>query len=134
MPRQIILASRPTGWPTAENFALTESGQLDLAEDQTRVRTLFMSVDPYMRGRMDDFKSYAPPFRLGEPLYGGAVGEVTEARSPRVSPVHLFLHVRGRRDEAVLPPRHAQKISPAGGLSPSVYLGVLGMPALTAYV
>src|ERR1700744_325991 len=134
MPRQIILASRPTGWPTAENFALTESGQLDLAEDQIRVRNLFMSVDPYMRGRMDDVKSYAPPFRLGEPLYGGAVGEVTESRSPGFAPGDLVLHMLGWRDEAVLPARHAQKISAAGGLSPSVYLGVLGMPALTAYV
>ena len=134
MPRQIILASRPTGWPTAENFALTETDEPELSGDQIRVRNLFMSVDPYMRGRMDDVKSYVPPFRLGEPLQGGAVGEVTESRSPGFAPGDRVLHMLGWRDEAVLPARHAQKISVADGLSPSVYLGVLGMPALTAYV
>ena len=134
MPRQIILASRPAGWPTAENFALTETGRPELAEDQIRVRNLFMSVDPYMRGRMNDTKSYVPPFRLGEPLQGGAVGEVTESRSPDFAPGDLVLHMLGWRDEAVLPARHARKITVAGGLSPSVYLGVLGATALTAYV
>ena len=82
MPRQIILASRPSGWPTGDNFALTEADRPDLADGQVRVRNLFMSVDPYMRGRMNDVKSYVPPFRVGEPLEGGAIGEVTESRSP----------------------------------------------------
>ena len=68
MPRQIVLASRPSGWPTDDNFALTEADRPDLADGQVRVRNLFMSVDPYMRGRMNDVKSYVPPFRLGEPL------------------------------------------------------------------
>ncbi|MFY9926508.1 MAG: NADP-dependent oxidoreductase [Streptosporangiaceae bacterium] len=134
MPRQIILASRPEGWPTAENFALTETDPPELAEGQIRVRNLFMSVDPYMRNRMNDVESYVPPFRLGEPLQGGAVGEVTESRSPDFAPGDLVLHFLGWRDEAVLPARHAQKITVAGGLSPSVYLGVLGATALTAYV
>jgi NADPH-dependent curcumin reductase CurA len=134
MPRQIILASRPSGWPTVENFALTETELPELGEDQIRVRNLFMSVDPYMRGRMNDTKSYVPPFRLGEPLQGGAIGEVTESRSPGFAPGDLVLHMSGWRDEAVLPVRHAQKISVADGLSPSVYLGALGMTALTAYV
>src|SRR5712691_7419634 len=102
MPRQIVLASRPSGWPTEDNFLLTEAGRPDLTDGQVRVRNLFMSVDPYMRGRMNDVKSYVPPFPLGEPLEGGAIGTVTE--------------------------------SPAPGLSPSAYLGVLGMPTLTAYV
>jgi hypothetical protein len=60
MPRQIVLASRPSGWPTEDNFALTETGRPDLADGQVRVRNLFMSVDPYMRGRMNDVKSYVP--------------------------------------------------------------------------
>ncbi len=134
MPRQIVLASRPSGWPTAANFALTEAGRPELADGQVRVRNLFMSVDPYMRGRMNDVKSYLPPFRLGEPLEGGAIGTVIESRSPELNVGDLVLHMLGWRDEAVLPAKAARKVTAAGGLSPSAYLGVLGMPALTAYV
>ena len=134
MPRQIVLASRPSGWPTEDNFALAEAERPELADGEVRVRNLFMSVDPYMRGRMNDVKSYVPPFRLGEPLEGGAIGEVTESRSPDLARGDLVLHMLGWRDEAVLPARHARKVTPAQGLSPSVYLGVLGMPTLTAYV
>ena len=134
MPRQIVLASRPTGWPTAANFALTEGDQSDLADGQIRVRNLFMSVDPYMRGRMNDAESYVPPFRLGKPLEGGAIGTVIESRSPELTAGNLVLHMLGWRDEAVLPARQARKIAVAAGLSPSAYLGVLGMPTLTAYV
>ena len=60
MPRQIVLASRPSGWPTDDNFALTEADRPDLADGQVRVRNLFMSVDPYMRGRMNDGIDHAP--------------------------------------------------------------------------
>jgi NADPH-dependent curcumin reductase CurA len=134
MPRQIILASRPSGWPTEDNFALTETDRPDLADGQVRVRNLFMSVDPYMRGRMNDMKSYVPPFRVGEPLEGGAIGTVTESRSPDLVEGDLVLHILGWRDEAVLPARQARKVAVAEGLSPSAYLGVLGMPTLTAYV
>jgi NADPH-dependent curcumin reductase CurA len=134
MPRQIVLASRPSGWPTADNFALTEADLPDLADGQVRVRNLFMSVDPYMRGRMNDVKSYVPPFRPGEPLEGGAIGTVIESRSPDLAKGDLVLHMLGWRDEAVLPARQARKVAVAEGLSPSAYLGVLGMPTLTAYV
>ncbi len=134
MPRQIVLVSRPSGWPTEDNFAMTEADRPDLADGQVRVRNLFMSVDPYMRGRMNDVKSYVPPFQLGEPLQGGAIGLVTESRSADLAEGDLVLHMLGWRDEAVLPARHAQKVAAAEGLSPSAYLGVLGMPALTAYV
>jgi len=98
MPRQIVLASRPSGWPTAANFLLTEADQPELADGQVRVRNLFMSVDPYMRGRMNDVKSYSPPFRLGEPLEGGAIGTVIESRSPDLSEGDLVLHMLGWRD------------------------------------
>ncbi len=134
MPRQIVLASRPSGWPTPVNFALAEADRPELADGQVRVRNLFMSVDPYMRGRMNDVKSYVPPFRLGEPLEGGAIGTVIESRAPELAEGDLVLHMLGWRDEAVLPARQARKVSPVKGLSPSVYLGVLGMPTLTAYV
>ncbi len=134
MPRQIVLTSRPSGWPVPANFALTETDRPDLADGEVRVRNLFMSVDPYMRGRMNDVKSYVPPVRLGEPLEGGAIGEVIESRAPELSPGDLVLHMLGWRDEAVLPARQARKVAAAEGLSPSAYLGVLGMPTLTAYV
>ncbi len=133
MPRQIVLASRPSGWPTAANFALTEADRPELADGQVRVRNLFMSVDPYMRGRMNDAESYIPPFRLGKPLEGGAIGTVIESRSPDLAEGDLVMHMLGWRDEAVLPARQARKVTPAKGLSPSAYLGVLGMPTLTAY-
>lgn len=134
MPRQIVLASRPSGWPTEDNFAVRQADRPELADGQVRVRNLFMSVDPYMRGRMNDAKSYVPPFQLGEPLEGGAIGSVIESRSPDLAEGDLILHMLGWRDEAVLPARHAQKVSAVAGLSPSAYLGVLGMTALTAYV
>jgi NADPH-dependent curcumin reductase CurA len=134
MPREIILASRPDGWPTVANFALVQTPHQDLADGQVRIRNLFMSVDPYMRGRMNDVKSYVPPFEVGKPLEGGAVGEVIESRSPDLAVGDLVLHMLGWRDEAVLDARHARKVAKIEGLSPSAYLGVLGMPALTAYV
>src|SRR5258708_31022360 len=108
MPRQIVLASRPSGWPTEDNFLLTEAGRPDLADGQVRVRNLFMSVDPYMRGRMNDVKSYVPPFRLGEPLEGGASRTVTESRSPHLAEVGPLLPMLGWRDEAVAPPPPAR--------------------------
>ena len=134
MPRQIVLASRPSGWPTEDNFALTETARPDLADGEIRVRNLFMSDDPYMRGRMNDVKSYVPPFRLGEPLEGGAIGEVTESRAPDLAEGDLVMHMLGWREEAVLPARQARKVTPDKDLSPSAYLGVLGMTTLTAYV
>jgi NADPH-dependent curcumin reductase CurA len=134
VPRQIVLASRPNGWPTEDNFALAQEDHPELAEGQVRVRNLFMSVDPYMRGRMNDVKSYVPPFRLGEPLEGGAIGTVIESRSSDLAEGDLVLHMLGWRDEAVLPAGQARKVAGIEGLSPSVYLGVLGMTALTAYV
>jgi NADPH-dependent curcumin reductase CurA len=134
MPRQIVLASRPVGWPTQANFRLTEAERPALADGQVRVRNMFMSVDPYMRGRMNDVKSYVPPFRLGEPLEGGAVGTVIETRSGDLAEGDLVLHMLGWRDEAVLEARQAQQVPAIEGMSVSAYLGVLGMPSLTAYV
>ncbi|NUR72144.1 MAG: NADP-dependent oxidoreductase [Hamadaea sp.] len=133
MARQITLASRPVGWPTADNFALVEVDTPAPAEGQLVVRNLFMSVDPYMRGRMNDVKSYVPPFQLGQPLDGGAVGEVVESRADGFGPGDLVLHGLGWRDVAVLDARHVRKVAPLDGLSPSAYLGVLGMTSLTAY-
>ena len=76
--REIRLVSRPTGLPTASNFSLVRTELESPRDQEILVRNLFMSVDPYMRGRMNDGKSYVPPFELGQPLEGGAVGEVIE--------------------------------------------------------
>jgi hypothetical protein len=132
--RQIILAARPDGWPTAENFAMTEAGLPELGDGQVQVRNLFVSVDPYMRGRMDDVKSYLPPFQVGEPMEGQAIGVVTETRSPDLAEGDLVAHMLGWRDEAVLDARHARRVQSLPGMSPSAYLGVLGSTTLTAYV
>jgi NADPH-dependent curcumin reductase CurA len=134
VPRQIVLAARPSGTPTADNFAMTETERADLAEGQVRVRNLYMSVDPYMRGRMNDVKSYVPPFQVGEPLEGQAVGTVIESRVTDLAEGDLVLHMLGWRDEAVLAADQARKVEPPDGLSPSAYLGVLGGTSLTAYV
>ena len=79
--REIRLASRPNGWPTSENFATAEVELPELEDGQILVRNIAISVDPYMRGRMNDVKSYLPPFQVGAPLDGGAVGEVVESKS-----------------------------------------------------
>ncbi len=132
--REVRLASRPTGWPTPDNFSLVEAPVPAPGPGQVLVRNRFLSVDPYMRGRMNDAKSYVPPFRLGEALEGGAVGEVVEAGDTALSRGDLVLHQLGWREYAVLDAERASVVPPVPGLRPSVYLGALGMPGLTAYV
>lgn len=110
--------------------------ELDLRDPrpgEVLVRNTFMSVDPYMRGRMNDLKSYIPPFILDSPMDGGAVGEVLLSRDETLKPGDVVLHQLGWREHAVLPAAHAKKIDTAIAPS-SAYLGVLGMPGLTAYV
>ncbi|GII01696.1 NADP-dependent oxidoreductase [Planobispora takensis] len=133
MSRQINLASRPSGWPTPDDFDLVEVTPPAPQEGQVLVRNLFMSVDPYMRGRMNDAKSYVPPFKLGEPLEGGAVGEVVESRAPGLAEGDLVLHGYGWREQVVTDATRVRKVDPIEGVSPTAYLGVLGMPGLTAY-
>ncbi|GAA3840560.1 NADP-dependent oxidoreductase [Sphaerisporangium flaviroseum] len=134
MTRAITLRSRPVGWPTEDNFELVEVELPPLREGQILVRNLFMSVDPYMRGRMNEGESYVPPFEVGEPLQGGAVGEVVESRAPEFEIGDTVLHNYGWREHAVMDASEAQKITPLPGVPLSAYLGVLGMPGLTAYV
>jgi NADPH-dependent curcumin reductase CurA len=132
--REVRLASRPTGAPSPDNFALAEVDLPPPADGEAVVRNLFMSVDPYMRGRMNDVKSYVPPFRLGEALEGGAVGEVVASANPDLAVGDTVLHNLGWRDYAVVPARGARRLDPKAAPSLSTYLGVLGMPGLTAYV
>jgi NADPH-dependent curcumin reductase CurA len=97
-----------------------------------RIRNRWLSVDPYMRGRMNDVKSYVPPFQLGEPMEGGAVGEVVESRAEGFAPGDLIQHMGGWRDEAVVAARTANKL-PDLGAPPERFLGVLGVTGMTAY-
>jgi NADPH-dependent curcumin reductase CurA len=131
--REVRLASRPQDWPTEENFSVVEVEVPNPGPGQVLVRNLFMSVDPYMRGRMNDVKSYVPPFQLGAPLDGGAVGEVVESNSPDHQVGDVVLHGLGWREYAVVDAKQARVLDPKAAPSLSVYLGVLGMTGLTAY-
>lgn len=130
--REIHLASRPQGWPTAENFRLVSTEVPTPGPGQLVVRNRFISVDPYMRGRMNDVKSYVPPYALDAPLDGAAVGEVLASEAEGFAPGDTVLHGLGWREYALLDARAARKVDP--DLAPvSAYLGVLGMTGLTAY-
>jgi hypothetical protein len=132
MARAWHLMSRPQGLPTLDNFELRNVELSPLGDGQVRIRNLWLSVDPYMRGRMNDVKSYVPPFQLGEPMDGGAIGEVIESKADGFVPGDLVQHMAGWRDEAVLPARTAQKL-PELGAPPERFLGVLGVTGATAY-
>ena len=132
MPRAWTLTSRPEGAPTADNFALVDLDLPPLGEGQIRVRNRWLSVDPYMRGRMNDMKSYVPPFQIGAPMEGGAIGEVVESRAEGFSPGDKVQHMMGWRDEAVVDAAQAQKL-PDLGVDEQAFLGQLGMPGMTAW-
>jgi len=125
--REIRLAQRPHGEPKPEDFELAEVELGEPEEGRPLVRNLFMSVDPYMRGRMNDAKSYVPPYELGKAMYGGAVGEV-------VGSGELVVHQLGWREAAVIDADRVQPGTVPDGVSPSALLGALGMPGLTAWV
>jgi len=123
--REIRLARRPHGEPVADDFELA-TRELAPADGKLLVRNRFMSVDPYMRGRMSDRKSYVPPFELGKAMQGGAVGELEDGT--------LVLHGRGWREHALVGEGEARRIDVPDGVSPSAFLGALGMPGMTAWV
>lgn len=131
---QIQLASRPRGWPTHENFRTVEVDLPDLAEGQVRVVNEFISVDPYMRGRMNEGRSYIPPFALDEVMTGGAVGRVVESRSDAHPVGAVVVHDQGWRDVAQGDARAFRTVEELAGVPNSAYLGVLGTTGLTAYV
>src|SRR6476659_2169447 len=121
MPRAWHLRSRPQGLPTHDNFELKDTALPPVGDGQVHVRNLWMSVDPYMRGRMNDAKSYVPPFQLGQPLDGGAVGEVVALASPDRQVGDLVLHGMGWREVAVGPAKAFTPVPPVE--RPSWYLG-----------
>ena len=131
--REIRLASRPTGIPTTANFTLVRTELEPLQDQQVLVRNLFMSVDPYMRGRMNAGKSYVPPFELGKTLEGGAVGEVIESRAKEFKPGDAVTSSMGWREYFIASPKELHPVSRE--VQPlSVYLGALGMTGMTAWV
>ncbi|MFE0916799.1 NADP-dependent oxidoreductase [Streptomyces nigra] len=130
--REWHLVSRPVGWPKTEDFALVEAEVPTPGEGQVLVRNKYLSVDPYMRGRMSAAKSYADPYELGKVMQGGAVGEVVESNAEGIAVGDHVLHFFGWREYAALDARHAVKVD-ADAAPLSTYLGVLGMTGLTAY-
>jgi NADPH-dependent curcumin reductase CurA len=130
--RQILLAARPDGLPKPSDFELVETPVPEPGEGEFLLRTLYLSLDPYMRGRMRDAKSYAPPVALGEVMVGGVVGEVAASRHPGFA-VGDFVEGRlGWREYGLSDGDGMRKIDPSLG-PVSTALGVLGMTGLTAY-
>jgi NADPH-dependent curcumin reductase CurA len=131
--REIHLKSRPTGLPTAANFELASVDLPAPGPGEVQVRNLWMTVDPYMRGRMNDMKSYVPPFQIGKPLDGGAIGEVTASNDPALKAGDLVQSGMGWREGFNAAAASVQKLDTRGLPTPA-FLGVAGMPGLTAYV
>ena len=130
---QIRLASRPSGWVAPDNFSVQEEAIAKPADGEVLVRNIFMSVDPYMRGRMNDVKSYIPPFQLGEVLQAGVVGQVIESRFDGLAEGEYVMGMLGWENYSISDGRLLRKI-PAGPAPLSYHLGILGMPGMTAYV
>jgi NADPH-dependent curcumin reductase CurA len=131
--REIRLNSRPVGPPKPDNFELASVNLPDPGPGEVQVRNTWMTVDPYMRGRMNDVQSYTPPFQLGEPMQGGAVGEIIASNVPAFKPGDLVQSFFGWREAFNAPAEAVQKLE-THGQPPQAFLGALGMPGLTAYV
>ncbi|MDB5424777.1 MAG: alcohol dehydrogenase, zinc-containing [Phenylobacterium sp.] len=130
--REIRLKSRPSGPPTRDNFELATVELRDPGPGEVQVKNLWMSVDPYMRGRMNDAQSYSAPFELGKVLDGGAVGQVTASSDPAFQPGDFVQSAFGWREGFTAPAKAVQKLDPRG-LAVQAFLGAAGMPGLTAY-
>ena len=130
--RRIVLASRPVGEPVADNFRLETVPQPTPADGQLLLQALYLSIDPYMRGRMSEAKSYAPPVPLGEVMVGGTVSRVVSSQHPDFQAGELVMAYTGWQEYAL---SDGQGLFKLGDLAqPSLALGVLGMPGFTAYM
>src|SRR5271170_423626 len=130
--REVHLASRPQGEPTLEQFTFVSVELPEPKPGEVLVRNLYLSVDPYMRGRMNATKSYAPPFEIGNPMYGGAIGRVLRSNDPCVPEGSLVSSMFGWREAFVAPAKDVQFVDPKGAPIPAL-LGTLGMTGLTAW-
>ena len=131
--REIRLKNRPVGLPAESDFELAEVTIPEVHAGELLVQNIYMSVDPYMRGRMYDRKSYVPPFQLNQPLEGGCVGRVVESKNEQFKAGDFVLGMLGWREYFISEGSGITKIDP--DLAPiQAYLGTLGMPGLTAYV
>jgi len=132
MNRQVLLASRPEGWVREENFRIIDAPMPEPAEGEVLVRNLWLSLDPYMRGRMNEGRSYAKPQELNEVMVGGTAGEVVASRHPGFAPGDAVVGYLGWQNYGVAPASALQKVD--SRLAPlSAYLGALGMPGITAW-
>jgi NADPH-dependent curcumin reductase CurA len=130
--KEIRLASRPTAMPVPDNFKIVDADVRPLNDGEVLVRTLYISVDPYLRGRMREGRSYVPPFEVGQVIESGVVGEVVESRAPEFQPGDIVTGMLGWRLYNVAKAAGLRKIDPR--VAPvTTALGVLGMPGLTAY-
>ncbi|GAB2775638.1 NADP-dependent oxidoreductase [Rhabdobacter roseus] len=130
--QQIVLASRPQGLPTSDTFRFEEMELPPLSDGEVLVEPLYWSVDPYMRGRMNDAKSYTPPFKVDAPIVGGVVAKVMESKSEKYPVGTPVLGMLPWAQKAVAKASTLQKID-TDAAPASYYLGILGMPGLTAY-
>ena len=129
---QIILASRPNGVPTLDNFKFEDISLPELKEDEILLKPLYISVDPYMRGRMRDAESYVPSFKIGEPITGGSVAMVKESNSPKFQKGDTVISMLPWSTYSIQKDDKVRKIETTN-IPVSYYLGVLGMPGMTAY-
>jgi NADPH-dependent curcumin reductase CurA len=129
---QVTLAARPDGEPKESDFALVEGDVPEPGEGEVVVRNLWLSLDPYMRGRMNDVRSYVAPVGLGEVMGGQGVGEVVESRTPRLAPGEVVLGPFGWQEYAAAPAHHLRRLDPEAAPVQTA-LHVLGMTGLTAY-
>jgi hypothetical protein len=131
--REIRLKNRPVGMPCGTDFELAEAEVSEIGEGEVLIRNVYMSVDPYMRGRMYDRKSYVPPFQLNEPLEGGSVGQIVASKNDKFAIGDCVMNTLGWREYAVSDGTDLTKVDPK--LVPfQTYLGTAGMPGMTAYV
>lgn len=131
---QIQLVRRPEGWPVADDFRTVQVSYDEPAVGEIRVENAFVSVDPYMRGRMNDVKSYTPPYALGETMTGGAIGRVSVSSDPAFPVGAVVLHQLGWRDVVQAPSSAFRVVPEVPGAPLSLRLGILGMTGLTAFV
>ena len=130
--KQIVLAGRPTGKPVAENFKTENIELAEIKDNEILLEALFFSVDPYMRGRMNDAKSYAPPFEVGKPITGGVVAKVIKSNAANFKENDIVTGNLPWQQHCIITEKGLVKIDTT--IAPaSYYLGILGMPGLTAY-